>query len=1047
MHRTGACLAKYLPKNTILSFNMFEDLKKEINLKMAIDFARAEFVKRSNGQNACQKSAYIDRDRVIFEGTKFQERRIYDFSNREEPIAKKILLPNGVNKKFKNPEILWNQAEQAEPQHNSQVAIELVIALPDDKIITDKDRLILTERFAQQFADKELAAHYAIHQPDDGTEHNWHAHILIPTRTFSRDGETLSPLKDRSLIKELSNTRWGEKWKELQNTYFKELGLSLRVDEKALIPEKHLGPVRLRKNCIEMLQQHQELKTLNALEAGDPAKILASLENTKSVWQEHDVERFMAKHTPLEKIDEVREQFWQQEEIIKLQIKSDNRYSSDKDLGKFTTLKVIEEEKQILRRAQKVLDVTHAKIKPECKATKFLNNPQHEAFKKLSTRESLAILEGYAGTGKSYVLTALKEAYEAKGVTVRGFGPDNATANLLKDKGFSYAENVPKFLYAEHHGYREIQNKELWIVDEAGKLGNESLNELLRLAHVNKAKLVLAGDIEQMPSVERGGMFQVLAEKCRSAKLLDIQRQATQEQREMVQKFAEGNIKEAVQDLGKADGLIFGKDKVESIEKLILDWSFSHYKNPEKGYDTSLILASTNREVNVLNQAAHDIRLFKGEISKEEYHCTTAFGSVRVSAGDLIELRKNDRDIGATNGMKGKLIDAKEDRFTIEIEDQNKNDKKVSKIVSFNPKEYGSWQLGYATTTFRAQGRTVEEAYVLHSANNSKQTAYVAMSRHQDKVKCYISDKECGNWNTLAEQLSKDSSKETTVYYDNEHDIAQAKAREAFEAKISDDKEWGGKWGKLCAHGRELKQNIRDFVDHYKEKSLDKRDSNAFYEREISDAQDQTFGALKLPDLEISKNITNEASIAIGKDIINTVEKEAEQQLLLERQQIQMQKLFTYQEKCLFNGNEQIHGAERMFTPDHERSVVVFCASQEQAKKAAENFKQKDYVFVASGNEHQKDIDFSILEGRKILVWGEEQDKLCDKLKNYENMHVRTTDHDFVRDDANRMGWMIEQKAHKEIGSWEKIDEKNLELDKHFGLENERDHGIELSLF
>lgn len=72
-----------------------------------------------------------------------------------------------------------------------------------------------------------------------------------------------------------------------------------------------------------------------------------------------------------------------------------------------------------------------------------------------------------------------------KDITVRGFGSDNATANLLKDRGFN-AENVPRFLHAEQHGHRDIKSKEVWIVDEASKLGNQSLNELLRLAHVDK---------------------------------------------------------------------------------------------------------------------------------------------------------------------------------------------------------------------------------------------------------------------------------------------------------------------------------------------------------------------------------------------------------------------------------------------------------------------------------------------------------------------------------------------------------------------------------
>ena len=81
---------------------------------------------------------------------------------------------------------------------------------------------------------------------------------------------------------------------------------------------------------------------------------------------------------------------------------------------------------------------------------------------------------------------------------------------------------------------------------------------------------------------------------------------------------------------------------------------------------------------------------------------------------------------------------------------------------------------------------------------------------------------------------------------------------------------------------------------------------------------------------------------------------------------------------------------ESMFKPECERSIVVLCASQDEANKAAENFKEKDYVFVSSENDKQKEreVDFSILEGRKVLVWGEGKEDICIKLKNtYWNLH------------------------------------------------------------
>ena len=410
---------------------------------MAIGQARNEFVQRSQGKNICHKAAYIDRAQLEFEGTKFQARKLYDYFNREAPLAKKIMLPEGADEKFLSPKILWNAAEKIEPQHNSQVGMEFVIALPDDKIITEEDRIVLTERFAQQFVDKGLAVHYAIHSPDDKEDHNWHAHLLVPTRTFSKDGQELNYLKDRSMQKELATTRWGEVWTKMQNDYFKELGLDLRVDPKSINPQEHLGAVRLRGNCLDMLERHEEIQRQNTIDASDPAKILKAISNNKAVWQVQDIERFMAKHTPLEKLEEVRELFWKQTDIVKLKIGNPGiNYSSLnrelRDSGKFTTIEVIEEEKQIVRRCDKINDVEHINLK-EKHLEKFslnLNNEQYRAYLSLAGRSGIGVLEGYAGTGKSHVLEALKKAYEAKGITVRGFGPDNATANLLKEKGF-----------------------------------------------------------------------------------------------------------------------------------------------------------------------------------------------------------------------------------------------------------------------------------------------------------------------------------------------------------------------------------------------------------------------------------------------------------------------------------------------------------------------------------------------------------------------------------------------------------------------------------
>lgn len=66
--------------------------------------------------------------------------------------------------------------------------------------------------------------------------------------------------------------------------------------------------------------------------------------------------------------------------------------------------------------------------------------------------QRLSCIQGFAGTGKSRVLAAIRDAYETAGFTVRGLGPDNATAKVLHDDcGFSKADNVYHFSFVHHH--------------------------------------------------------------------------------------------------------------------------------------------------------------------------------------------------------------------------------------------------------------------------------------------------------------------------------------------------------------------------------------------------------------------------------------------------------------------------------------------------------------------------------------------------------------------------------------------------------------------
>lgn len=741
---------------------------------MAISYARLEFVQRSNGKNACAKAAYNSRDKVVFDGTKFSEAKTYDWRNKERPAHHEIVLPKHADPSFKSMDKLWNLAEKAENRHNSQVAMEMVIALPDDQTISLEDRIELARRFADEvFVKHGLAVQIDIHQPEkkillspetgevEHLDHNWHAHITSLTRRFKENGFELEKNKLRDFMPDVRNGRvcngqsWGKLWTETQNKFFQEKGLDLRVDASGIIAQKHIGPVRLRGRAFSMEEENRQLESINRFESKEPGKILSKITETCSVFTTRDVDCFLNKHIELGELESVRDAFWRQQEIVPLLDKN-----TSIPTGKFSTQRVIEEENKILR----LSDSVHKKLAfriPHDTAYSCsgpLNQEQKRAYDQILNGNRLSCIEGHAGTGKSYLLSSLANAYQSDGYTVRSLGPDNATAGVLRDKGLPRCGNVHQFLFSvEKNRVSIAKGKEVWIIDESSKLGNRPLLELLKLSEKHNAQIIFSGCSSQMSSVDRGGMFTTFCSRYGSVELSEIQRQKDVEQRLMAQSLATGEMGVAMERLAGLNGINWCDTRGEAFEKLVKTWAAESTLHP---YDSSLILAHSNSEVRILNEMARLYRREKGEIDAAEYACKTTNGKIIVSVGDRIEFRKNDKELAVTNGMTGVLVEASTNRFVVSVKQ-----KEGERQISFDPDQFRNFQLGYATTYFRSQGQTVDRAYVLHSPQMNKEKFYVGLTRHVHEAKIFVSREEASCIADLKRQAFRHEEKDQTLSY------------------------------------------------------------------------------------------------------------------------------------------------------------------------------------------------------------------------------------------------------------------------------------------
>lgn len=121
-----------------------------------------------------------------------------------------------------------------------------------------------------------------------------------------------------------------------------------------------------------------------------------------------------------------------------------------------------------------------------------LRTDQKAAFAHAIGALRLALIEGRAGTGKSYTLAAIHDAHALAGRRVIGLAPTNTVAQDLAASGFVEAMTVHAALFRLKNGRDAWNGRTVLVVDEAAMLDARITGELLAAAGLAGAKVVLA---------------------------------------------------------------------------------------------------------------------------------------------------------------------------------------------------------------------------------------------------------------------------------------------------------------------------------------------------------------------------------------------------------------------------------------------------------------------------------------------------------------------------------------------------------------------------
>lgn len=748
---------------------------------MAIAFARCEYKGRSSGGNAVRSSAYNERDAKTDEQTGKQ----FDFRDRAKPgdIHLGVFLPEQGDQKLGKAEALWNAAEVAERRKDSQVAKEVVIALPKELGPEDWKELVLRV-VADQVTGKGLGCQADIHMPDEENA-NPHCHILITTRRVSEHGLDKAKARDTDPTVSVAKGRhgafkrvdaaeapWHAYWRHVQDEYFKEQGLSLRVDPLHHQSEQHLGPKRFRgEGDTAPKQRAAATKAANDGAWRSPRAILDIMTKHQPSFRLKELDTQLRAHIPDKN----------ERATVRAAILADPRciplYDrlTGQETGRYTSATIFEAEQHARSSAASIAarggyGAGAAAVGAVLATRQTMRAEQRAAFLRATGAEGLVLIQGRAGTGKSYTVEGIAETYTRAGRQVVGLGPTNVVAKDMEKCGqFRRAATVHSECYSIEKGKVNWNKSTVVIVDEAGMLDTKQLGRVLTHARDAGAKVILVGDDRQLQSVEAGGLFRELVAEYGAEELNEVVRQEVDWQRQASEDFGAGRVRDALQALDQNGAISWAATKDEARDRLVEQWARNTAERPSA---RRFVLAYTNQDVHDLNSRLREIRAERGEIGSDRM--LKSEGVTRAFAtGDRIQMIKTDKSSELFNGEVGTIQEIdKRGVITAKLDSGRK--------VRIDPEKFDGYRHGYAGTVYKSQGKTLDETLVLHSKHFRAESIYVALSRQTKTCTLHVGRDVAADREDLVRQCARsDDRRAATSYCQKEEAEAIRAAREA----------------------------------------------------------------------------------------------------------------------------------------------------------------------------------------------------------------------------------------------------------------------------
>lgn len=737
---------------------------------MAIAHFSASIVSRGDGRSAVLSAAYRHCARMEFE----REARTIDYSRKAGLLHEEFVIPHDAPDWIRTmiadrsvagaAEAFWNKVEAFEKRADAQLAKDVTIALPLE-LSTEQNIALVRDFVASQILAKGMVADWVYHDNPG----NPHVHLMMTLRPLSEDGFGAKkialvgpdgqPLRTKA--GKIRYELWAggpsdfnalrDGWFERLNHHLAINGIAQRVDGRSyekqgidLVPTIHLGvgaKAMERKAQadggsleLERIALLEERRAENARRIRhSPELVLDLITREKSVFDERDVAKVLHRYVDDPGLFQtLLTRALQSPELLRLERERVSLASGKREPAKLTTRELIRLEAGMASRAlwlsrRTSHGVRKAVLEKAFKRHDHLSAEQRLAIEHVTGVKRIAAIVGRAGAGKTTMMKAAREAWEAAGYQVVGGALAGKAAEGLEKEAGIASRTLSAWELRWQQDRDRLDDRTVFVLDEAGMVSSRQMALFVEAVTKAGAKLVLVGDPDQLQPIEAGAAFRGIADRIGYCELGIIYRQREPWMRKASTDLARGNIGAAL-DAYDNSGMVRGEwTRDEAIQSLIEDWN--HDYDPKR---TALILAHMRRDVRALNAMAREKLVTRGVVD-EGFAFRTEDGIRNFAVGDQIVFLRNEGSLGVKNGMLAKVVDASLGRIVAQIGvDDDRRE------ITVEQRFYANIDHGYATTIHKSQGATVDSVKVLASRSLDRHLTYVALTRHRRDARLYV---------------------------------------------------------------------------------------------------------------------------------------------------------------------------------------------------------------------------------------------------------------------------------------------------------------------